>query len=105
MNIIDDATSEAGYTLVFPFKIRPGYDIDSLDSPVEHSLNELTLILERKDIYHKLKVTGFKTKEAAQAYVPRLWLALNWLLVNRSLPFQASPEMEMCSMEKKLKLK
>jgi hypothetical protein len=92
MNMDDDATSEAGYTLVFPFKIRPDYDIASLDSPVEYSLNGLTLILERKNEYHKLKVTGFKTKEAAQAYVPRLWLALNWLLLNHSLPFRANPE-------------
>lgn len=80
------------FTLRYPFTLQEGRAIAGL--PVRDTLGPLTVGLRHADLHYIMDVSGFKTKEEAEKYVPAVWLALTWLLIEKGLARVSSKELQ-----------
>lgn len=80
------------YTLRFPFRLAPGYEIDVLKKPSEFTVDDLSWVFEydSKPGYYVLKVIGLDSEAASQDYLHRLWSGFNWLLLKRGVAVKAT---------------
>ena len=69
----------------------PAGTISGLESPVTESLDGLRFTLSaNREARYELRVDGFDSNEDALRFIPRVWLGLVWLLLNRHIPFAVS---------------
>ena len=81
------------YILRFPFRLRPGFDINIEDAAVfECGNHHVTLGFE--DPYYVLMVADFVTEDEANEYLPNIRAGLTWLLLNRGLSVTASYDLQ-----------
>ena len=73
------------YTLRFPFRLAPGYEIGGLEEPHEFTVDNLSWVFEHKPKYYLLKVTGFVSETACRDYLQHLCSGFNWLLLKRGV--------------------
>lgn len=84
-NDYKDFREQMNYTLRFPFRLAPGYEISGLGEPCEFMVDDLSWVFECKSGYYVLKVTGFDSEAACRDYLQRLCSGFNWLLLKRGV--------------------
>lgn len=71
------------HVLRFPFK--PQSPITGLDDAPPFQAGALSVRLRNRDPYVIVEVHGFETEQQASAFVPVVWAALRWVLIDRQL--------------------
>lgn len=71
------------YVLRFPF--RPQSPITGLDDAAPFQARALSVQLRNRDPYVIVEVRGFETEREASSFVPVVWAALRWVLIDRQL--------------------
>ncbi len=81
-----------GYTLRFPFKLAPGYQLDGLEKPFETKVADLSwrFEVEPKSGSYMLNVTGLNSEYACHSFLSQLWSGFNWLLLKRGVAVEAT---------------
>ncbi len=84
------------YTLRFPFKLAPGYQIDGLEESREFKVDGLSWLFEvnSKSDYYVLKVNGLYSESACQEFLRHLWSGFNWLLLKRGVAAKLNPTLD-----------
>jgi hypothetical protein len=85
-----DAHREDCFVLRFPFQVLGNHEIGELDVPCTSRAGTLGLKLKHDGQLYVLTVEGFLSSEAAEEFVGSIRAALFWLLLKRSIPFQAN---------------
>jgi len=80
------------YTVRFPFKLAPGYQLDGLEEPCEFKVAGLSWLFEfnPKSGYYLLKVNDLDSEAACQDFLRQLWSGFNWLLLKRGVAVKAT---------------
>jgi hypothetical protein len=87
-------TKANSFTLRFPFQLSSNQRISGLDSPFEFTFGSLIALLEQKDTFYILKVSGFSTEAEAQDFAQRIWAGLMWTALHLGIAFKADFEFD-----------
>ncbi len=81
------------YTLRFPFRLAPGYQVDGLEESREFNVDGLSWLFEvkSKSGYYVLKVIGLDSEPVCQDFLRRLRSGFNWLLLEGGMAVEVTP--------------
>ena len=80
------------YVLRFPFLLEQGREISGLDATVRITGGDIQLKLTESEGLYVASLSGFSSREDAEAFVPRVWVGLMWMQLNRRIAFDAELE-------------
>jgi len=78
-----------GYALRMPFRMLNATSIYDAELPAFGTLGQRSLKIEQVGSTYALVLEPFTTQEEASAWIPRLWVGLVWMSLQRGIPFEA----------------